>query len=160
MPAMPGRDIKVKASDGGLFGGYLALPSRLPAPGIVLLQEIFGVNAGMRAIADEFAGAGYIVVVPDLFWRQRPGVQLDPGSATDRDSAMQLLKGLDESSAIEDAAASMRYVRGLTESNGKVAALGFCLGGKLAFLMAARTDVDGSVSYYGIGIDKLVHEAA
>jgi carboxymethylenebutenolidase len=117
---MPGRDVKLKASDGGLFDGDRALPSRSPAPGIVLLQEIYGVNASMHGIADEFADKGYLVIVPDLFWRQRRGVQLDPGNPTDRDSAMQLL---DEALAIEDAAAAVRYVRGLPESSGKVAAV-------------------------------------
>jgi carboxymethylenebutenolidase len=157
---MQGRQVELKSGSGATFSGYLRLPERTPARGIVLLQEIFGVNAAMRDLADRFAALGYVVIAPDLFWRQNPGVQLDSASASDREEALKLFKGLDESLAVEDAAAALGYLRALPECAGKMAAIGFCLGGKLAYLMAARTDVDASVSYYGIGIDKALNEAA
>lgn len=157
---MPSQYVEVRSRSGGVFNCYLVTPRRTPAPAIVLLQEIFGVNETMRELADAYAADGFIVITPDLFWRQRPGVQLNAGNAADRDAAMLLLKGLDESLAIEDAEDAMEYVKGLPECNGKVATVGYCLGGKLAFLMAARTAVDASVGYYGIGLDKVLGEAA
>ena len=156
---MTGQDVELRASDGGSFTAYVTMPPEPPGPGIVLLQEIFGVNASMRRHADELAAAGFAVVVPDLFWRQQPNVQLDPGKPGDRDAAMKLLQGLDQELAVGDAAAALRYLRASPLCTGKVAALGFCLGGRLAFLMALSTDIDGSVSFYGTGLDKIVSEA-
>jgi carboxymethylenebutenolidase len=157
---MSGQDVVLESDDGGTFDAYLVASQNTPALGIVLLQEIFGVNAVMRRQADELAGAGFMVIVPDLFWRQQPRVQLDPAIPGDRDTAMRLLEGLDEAMAIADASKCMRYLRKARGCNGKVAALGFCLGGRLAFLMAARTNIDAAVSFYGTGLDKAAHEAA
>lgn len=123
-------------------------------PGIVLLQEIFGINASMRTIAEDFRGKGYDVFVPDLFWRQEPGVQLDPTSADDRGRAETLMKGVDEQDALADIEASVAILKGLDTANGRVAAVGYCLGGRFAYLAAAGDKVDSAVSYYGVAIHK------
>ena len=157
---MSGTFIDIPSNDGQTFAAYLATPQYGSGPGIVLLQEIFGVNRTLRDLADEYAAAGFIVIVPDLFWRQRPGVQLNPSNPSDRESAMQLLKGLEESLAVEDATMALQYLRARSDCTARVAAVGYCLGGRLAFVMAARTEIDASVAYYGIGLDKLLGEAS
>ena len=134
--------------------------NRVGGTGIVLLQEIFGVNANMRAIADDFAARGFHAVVPDLFWRQEPRVELDPSNEADRERATQLMKGLDQSAAVDDAVAAAEFLR--VERNGinKVGAVGYCLGGKLAFLMATREGIDAAVSYYGVAIQASLDRAS
>lgn len=156
---MSSTDIEFRVADGGSCGAYLALPARSPAPGLVLLQEIFGVNAVMRSVADSYAKAGYLVIVPDLFWRQEAGVQLDAGVPAQREQAMRLFKGMNEQLAVQDAASALAYLRRHPAGAGKVGAVGYCLGGKLAYLLAARSDVDASVSYYGVGIAAALGEA-
>ncbi len=120
--------------------------------GIVLLQEIFGVNANMRQTADAFASFGYDVIVPDLFWRQTPGVDLDPSSAADRARAMTLKAALNEERAIKDALAAAAHLHVSQHSSGRAAAIGYCLGGKLAYLLATHAEISAAVSYYGVAI--------
>lgn len=152
-------EVELEASNGGRFAAYIAGDSEAaPVGGIVLLQEIFGINANIRLIAERFAQQGYLVAAPDLFWRQQSGLQLDPASQIDRDRAMALLKGLDSDAAIDDAAVAMRWLRRRLGPGGKVGAVGYCLGGKLSYLMAARTDVDAAVSYYGVAIQSVLDE--
>ena len=134
------------------FSAYLTQPDRPDGAGVVILQEIFGVNANMRAVADAFSAAGFNAIVPDLFWRQQPGVELDP--ATDRDRATELMKGLDTELAVGDALVAADYLRSLDGANGKVGAVGYCLGGKLAFLLAMDPMIDAAVSYYGVAIQE------
>lgn len=155
---MAGQWIEIAASDGGTFKGYLAVPEQGSGPGIVLLQEIFGVNASMRAVADYYAEEGYVVLAPDLFWRMQPGVDLGYGEA-DHAKAFDYYQRFDVNQAIKDVADTLKVLRARPECKGKVGALGFCLGGKLAYLAAARTDVDCAVSYYGVGIDADIGEA-
>ena len=141
--------------DNGVVPGLLLRgDGAQPRPGIVLLQEIFGLNASMRAIAEDFRGHGYDVFAPDLYWRQEGGVQLDPTSADDRGRAETLMKGLDEQAALADIAAAVAMLKGLDTSTGKVAAIGYCLGGRLAYLAAAANAVDSAVSYYGVAIHR------
>jgi len=140
----------VRIEGGSSFDAYLASPDRPNGAGIVVLQEIFGVNANMRSVADELAAAGFTAIVPDLFWRQQPGVELDP--ATDRDRASELMKGLDPELAVQDALLAADYVRTLKGANGKVGAVGYCLGGKLAYLLSMKAGIDVAVSYYGVAI--------
>ena len=93
---MPGQTIEMKASDGsGSFGGYLAVPRSGSGPGLVLAQEIFGVNTNMRMVADYYAEEGYVALVPDLFWRQRPGVELDSTVEADMQKAFGFYGGFD-----------------------------------------------------------------
>ena len=152
--------VTIKASDGGEFQGYLSLPPAGRGPGIVLMQEIFGVNKVMRDIADWYAARGFAVICPDLFWRQEPGIQLTDQTDEEWQRAFQLYKGLDEAKAVDDTAQAMAFLRAHSACTGKVGGVGFCLGGKLAYLLATRHDPDASVGYYGVGIESALDEAA
>lgn len=155
---MTSRWVDITADDGGRFQGYLAVPARGSGPGILLLQEIFGVNAHIRAVADLYAEEGYVVLAPDLFWRLEPKVDLGYGEA-EVARARELLGRLDIDRAVADCGAALATLRRLPECRGKVGALGFCLGGRLAYLTAARHHVDAAVSYYGTGLEPLLDEA-
>ena len=151
--------VSVSAADGsGTFRAYLALPASGSGPGIVLAQEIFGINATMREVADYYAEEGYVVLAPDLFWRQQPGVELGY-SPEDWQKAFGFYQGFDENKGVDDIAATLAVLRARPECVGGAGVLGFCLGGKLAYLAACRTDAEVSVSYYGVGIDKNLSEA-
>ncbi len=151
--------ISIHAFDGGKFEAYLAGPSAGKRPGIILLQEIFGVNPILRAVADWYAARGFVVACPDLFWRQEPGVQLSDQTDEEWQRAFKLYQGLDEAKAVKDAAATMAFLRGHPACTGSVGAVGFCLGGKLAYLLAARYNPDCSVGYYGVAIETALDEA-
>ncbi len=153
-----GRTISIPVR-GGAMQTYVAVPDSGSGPGLLLLQEIFGVNSYVRSIADQFAEEGYTVVAPDLFWRLEPGVELGHGEA-DMKTAFDLLGRFDVVKAVEDIAATAAALRAMRECSGKIGALGFCLGGKLAYLAAARAGVDAAVSYYGVGIETALDEAA
>ena len=154
---MTGRYVDVAAGDGGSFKAYLSLPAGGSGPGLMVLQEIFGVNAQIRATCDYFAEEGYVVLAPDVFWRQEPGVELGYDGA-DREKAFALMQGLDRNKVVQDMAATVAYLRALPEVTGKaggkqVAALGYCLGGNLAYQAAAHCGVDAAIGYYGVGIE-------
>src|SRR5437764_4795946 len=155
---MAGNDITISAPDGN-FGGYLATPSGGRGPGIVVIQEIFGVNKVMRDIADGFAARGYFALAPDLFWRIEPGVQLTDKSDAEWKRAFELMTKFEPDLGIGDIQASINHLRGLDGATGKIGAVGYCLGGLLAYLTAARTDADASVGYYGVNIDQKLDEA-
>jgi carboxymethylenebutenolidase len=151
-------DITIRAKDGGQFSGYLATPKSGKGPGIVVIQEIFGVNPWIRQVADRYAAAGYVALAPDLFWRIEPGIQLaDRGE--DFQKALGLMQKMDQAKAVEDIQAAIAALRANPACTGKVGAVGYCLGGRLAYMTAARTDIDASVGYYGVGIDGLIGEA-
>jgi carboxymethylenebutenolidase len=154
-------EIEIAAADGsGRFGAYLAMPKTTPAGAVVMIQEIFGVNDAMRQLSDWVADMGFIAVSPDLFWRQEPGVTLDPDAGQAQwDRAFALMNGMDQDKAVEDLKATVAHARGLPGSNGKAATMGFCLGGRLSYMMAARSDADANISYYGVGIEGLLGEA-
>jgi carboxymethylenebutenolidase len=126
----------------------------------LLIQEIFGVNKVMRDLADGYAQQGYMVVCPDLFWRQEPGIQITDKTEAEWAKAFELFKGFDVDKGVEDLIATLAHLRKLPGAAGKAGSVGYCLGGKLAFLMATRSDADCSVSYYGVGIEELLDEAA
>jgi carboxymethylenebutenolidase len=150
--------VTISSFDGGEFDAYLALPAGNRGPGIVLCQEIFGVNDVMRAVADWYAGHGFVVICPDLFWRQEPGIRLTDQTEADWKRAFELYQGLDESKAVEDAGAAMTFLRNHPACAGKVGTVGFCLGGKLAYLLAVRRRPDCAVGYYGVGIENALDE--
>lgn len=151
--------VEVKATDGsGSFQAYLSLPRTGKGPGLVLAQEIFGVNKTMRDVADYYAEEGYVVLVPDLFWRQEPGVQLGY-SPEDWQRAFSFYQGFSEDKGVEDIQSCLDLLRSRAECFGETGILGFCLGGKLAYLAACRTDTDVAVAYYGVGIEKSLDEA-
>jgi len=137
---MSGKMITVTADDGGSFGAYLAMPESGSGPGLVLLQEIFGINQNMRNTADLFAEEGYVVIVPDLFWRMEAGVDLGYGEA-DFAKAMGFLERFDSDQGIEDAGAAIEALRAMPACTGKIGALGFCLGGTLAYLTDRKSVV-------------------
>jgi carboxymethylenebutenolidase len=153
-------EVLIDAADGGRFGAYCALPAgEGPAPAIVVIIEIRGLNRSMRAICDDYASRGYIAVVPDLLWRIEPGLDYDPDTEEGWKKAMAINAAFDEAKAIDDLTATLDWVRRQPRSDGIAGILGFCLGGKLAYLMATRSDAQASVGYYGIGIDRALDEA-
>jgi carboxymethylenebutenolidase len=155
---MAGQFIDISTPEGGRFRGYLSVTDKGSGPGIVLLQEIFGVNAAVRAAADLFAEEGYVVLAPDLFWRLQAGVEL----GYDTQSLQKALDfyhrfGVDQ--GVEDIAAALEALKGRPECTGRVAAVGFCLGGLLAYLAAARLPLNAAVGFYGVAIDEHLDEA-
>ncbi len=152
-------DIKIAARDGGSFSGYLAKPASGKGPGVLVIQEVFGVNAVMREITDSIAKQGYIALCPDLFWRQEPGIQITDKTEAEWQRAFKLFNGFDVDKGVEDLKATLDHLRKTDGCTGKVGTMGFCLGGKLAYLMATRSSADCNVSYYGVGIEGLLGEA-
>lgn len=155
---MPGEMVTISAADGGKFQGFLASPDSGEGPGIVVLQEIFGVNYVMRELCHHFAAQGYFALCPDLFWRQGPNIELSDKSEGEWGRAFGLYQGFDVDLGIKDADAALAHLRGVKGCTGKAGAVGYCLGGKLAYLMATRTDVNCSVGYYGVGIEESLDE--
>ena len=150
-------NIEVTTLDGGKMGAYRAVPDQPPRAAIIVIQEIFGVNAGIRRKCDALAASGYLAIAPDLFWRIRPGIELDPDVETEMNEALALMGKFNQDGGIRDIEATIRFAREEI-GGGKVGAVGYCLGGRLAYMTAARTDVDASVGYYAVGIDGLLGE--
>jgi carboxymethylenebutenolidase len=152
-------ELTIRAAEGGSFSGYLASPKSGKGPGILVIQEIFGVNKVMRDLADGFAAQGYVALCPDLFWRQQPGIQITDKTEAEWARAFQLYQGFDEAKGVDDLKATLTHLRGLPACTGKIGTVGYCLGGKLAYLMATRSEADCNVGYYGVGIEKALDEA-
>ncbi len=148
--------VTINSFDGDHFDAYMALPASGFGPGIVVLQEIFGVNQFIKGVADWYAAHGFVAVCPDLFWRQERGIEL---SEENRTKAFELYQGLDEAKAVEDSAAALAFLRKHPACNGRVGAVGFCLGGNLAYLLSVRFKPDCAVGYYGVSIEKSLDEA-
>ena len=152
-----GQKIDIAVSDGsGKMGAYLATPPGQAKAGIVVIQEIFGVNPGIRAMTDSWAAKGYAAVAPDLFWRMKPGIELDADIPDQFQQGIAYMQKLDFDKCIDDLKAGIATLR--ARGCKKVGAIGYCLGGRLAFLCATRTDSDATVAYYGVGIDGLLGE--
>lgn len=156
---MSGKDITIEGKDGS-FTGYLAVPESGTGPGVVIIQEIFGINPWIREVADRYAAQGYIALAPDLFWRIKPGIQLDPTVEAEFREGLDYYGRFDVDKGVQDIQAAITVLRGMKGCTGKVGNLGFCLGGFLSYLTAARTDTDASASYYGGGIHTKLDEAA
>lgn len=140
------------------FDAYVAEPAGGKATAaIVVIQEIFGVNAGIRRKCDQLAEAGYLAIAPDLFWRLQPGIELDPDISDQLQAGLDWMTRFDQDQGIRDIEATIHAARAKV-GGGKVGAVGYCLGGRLAYMTAARTDVDASVGYYAVGIDGLLRE--
>lgn len=150
--------LQITASDGS-FAAYVARPRTLPAPVIVVVHEVFGVNADMRQSCDELAAQGYLAVCPDLFWRIAPGLELSDQTAAERTRALALYNAFDIDAGVHDIAATVKAARGMQGATGRVGVVGYCLGGLLAFLTAARGGADAVVAYYPGNADKYVREA-
>ena len=153
--------ITIDLPSGDHMAAYLARPDGPQSNmGIVLLQEIFGVNAKLRAVADRHAAIGIATIVPDLYWRQERGVDLDPAKQADTDRGMALMKGMDQDQAAQDALAAADHLRGLDGGPTRIGAIGYCIGGKLAYLVSMQSGVEAAVSYYGIAIYAALDKAA
>lgn len=155
---MSGQDIRITGPAGD-FSAYLAIPASGKGPGIVVLQEIFGVNQVMRDRCDALAEQGFVALCPDLFWRIEPGVDITDKTKEEWDKAFSLMQAFNPETGVEDIAATITHLRGMDACTGKVGAMGYCLGGLLAYLTATRTDSDASVGYYGVSISDRLDEA-
>lgn len=150
--------ITVKGQD-GIFLAYIARPKTSPAPAVVVLQELFGVNADIRKHCDELAEQGYLAVAPDLFWRQEPGIDLDVTSEDDWQHGLRLYGAYDRDAGVKDIKDTIKAVRSMPECTGKVAVLGYCLGALMAYLTAVRdSGVDAVVAYHGGDTEKYLGE--
>ena len=143
---------------GAKFRAYISRPAKLPAPGVVVLQELFGVNADIRVTCDELAAQGFIAVAPDLFWRQEPGVDLSVRSDDDWQHGLRLYAAYDRDAGAKDISETVRAAVELPGSTGKVALQGYCLGALMAFIVAARYEVDAAVAYHGGDTEKYLGE--
>ena len=152
--------VTIKSFDGGEFSAYLALPAGGLGPGILVMQEIFGVNQVMREICDWYAAHGFVAICPDLFWRQEPGVDITDQTNAEWQKAFQLYQGLDEAKAVEDSAATLEFLRKHPACTGRAGGVGFCLGGNLAWLLSVRFKPDCAAGFYGVGIEKSLHEVS
>jgi carboxymethylenebutenolidase len=150
---------RIDTLDGsGSLDAYVAEPAGTPRAAIIVIQEIFGVNEGIRRKCDHWAQQGYLALAPDLFWRLQPGIELDPDIGGEFKQALDLMGRFDQDRGIADIEASIRAARARLPEGGKVGVVGYCLGGRLAYMTAARTDVDASVGYYAVGIPGLLGE--
>lgn len=156
---MPSETITIHSADGE-FSAYLATPARRPAPGVLVIQEIFGVNAVMRGICDDLAADGFLALCPDLFWRLEPGLELTDKTESDRQKAFELYGRFDVDKGVEDIQSALDILREHPACTRKVGAVGYCLGGLLAYLTATRTDCDAAVGYYGVDIKSYLDEAS
>jgi carboxymethylenebutenolidase len=155
--------IQIKAlGEDALFPAYAAMPENTPKAAIIVIPEIFGVNTGIRQKCDALAQAGYLAVAPDIFWRFAPGVELNPDVEAELQEAFGYFGQFDADLGIADIEACIRAIRS-GEVRGvavaKVGCVGYCLGGRLAYMAAARTDISASVGYYGVMIDQMLNES-
>ncbi len=150
--------ITIEGRDGA-FDAYLARPKTLPAPAVVVLQEIFGVNTDMRETCDELAAHGFIAVCPDLFWRQEPGLDLNHWSDAEWKKGLALYAAYDRDKGVRDIVDTAHAAGQLEGASGKVGVMGFCLGGLMTFLTAAREKIDAAVAYHGGETEKYLDEA-
>lgn len=155
-------EVTITANDGQNFSGYLAMPAAAAShnkPAIIVIQEIFGVNNDVRKKCDDWAAQGYMAIAPDLFWRQQPNVQLNQLNEAEWQQAFGLLQGFNVDLGVTDLAATLAFIKAHPACNGRVGAVGYCLGGRMAYLMAARTAIDAAVGYYGVTIENYLAEA-
>ena len=147
----------IAAGDGsGQFNAFVVEPAAKPAGAVLVIQEIFGVNEAMRKTCEWIADLGFIAVCPDLFWRLEPGVDITDKTEAEWKKAFDLFQRFDQQKGVEDLKATLAAARKLPGCNGRAGTIGFCLGGRLAFMMAAQSDAEVNVSYYGVGLDNLL----
>jgi len=139
------------------FPAHVVEPEGKPRAAIIVIQEIFGINKGIKWKCEKFAEQGYLAVAPDLFWRINENTDLDPDVPEQFNQALELMNKFDQDQGIADIEATIKWIR-KHKGVEKVGCVGYCLGGRLAFMTAARTDIDASVGYYGVGIDQLLRE--
>ena len=150
---------QISTLDGsGTFPGYLAKPDGTPRGAIIVIQEIFGINPGIRKKCDDWAAQGYLSVAPDVFWRQKTGVSLNPDDPAEFQQGIAYMMKHDFDLGILDVEAAIHWIR-REQGVAKVGLVGYCMGGRVAYLTATRTDIDASVGYYGVGIDGMLNES-
>jgi len=158
-----GEMIKVSALDeDALFPAYMASPAGSAKAAIIVIPEIFGVNAGIRQKCDRLAADGYLAVAPDIFWRFAPGVELNPDVEAELQQAFGYFGLYDANDGVKDIEAVIHAIRAGISGQPpvlKVGCVGYCLGGRLAYMAAARTDINASVGYYGVMIDQMLNES-
>jgi carboxymethylenebutenolidase len=158
-----GEMVRISALDeDALLPAYLAAPMQVPRAAIIVIPEIFGVNEGIRQKCDRLAADGYVVLAPDLFWRFAPGVELNPDIETELQQAFGYFQRYDADDGVKDIEASIHAIRHGLPGHApvqKVGCVGYCLGGRLAYMAAARTDISASVGYYGVMIDQMLGES-
>lgn len=142
----------------GTIPAHLARPAGTPKAAVIVIPEIFGVNAGIRGKCAKWAALGYLAVAPDIFWRFAPGVELDPDVPEQLNEAFGYFQRYDPNDGVYDIEATIKWLRAV-QGVEKVGCAGYCLGGRLAYMVAARTDIDASVGYYGVMIDQMLGEA-
>lgn len=151
--------IPIKTLEGdGQLDAYVATPDSAPKAAIIVIQEIFGVNEGIRRKCDSWARAGYLAIAPDLFWRIDPHIELDADIPEQMQQALAYIPRFNQDQGVRDIEATIRAARAMLEGSAKVGVVGYCLGGRVAFMTACRTDGDAFVGYYGVGIDGLLGE--
>lgn len=158
-----GEMVKISALDeDALFPAYMAAPEGPAKAAIIVIPEIFGVNPGIRQKCDRLVADGYLAVAPDLFWRFAPGVQLNPDVEAELQEAFGYFGQYDANDGVKDIEATIHSIRGGLSGQApvqKVGCVGYCLGGRLAYMAAARTDISASVGYYGVMIDQMLNES-
>lgn len=145
-----------------LFPAYMAKPAHSAKAAIIVIPEIFGVNAGIRQKCDKLAADGYLAVAPDIFWRFAPGVELNPDVEAELQEAFGYFGQYDADDGVRDIEACIHAIQGGLAGETpvqKVGCVGYCLGGRLAYMAAARTDISASVGYYGVMIDQMLSES-
>ena len=152
-----GDRITVEGQDGA-FNAYIARPKILPAATVVVLQELFGVNADIRKTCDELAEQGFVAVAPDLFWRQEPGIDLNVTSEADWQHGLRLYQAYDRDAGVRDIQDTLKAVAKLPECTGKIGVQGYCLGALMTFLTAVRAQVNAAVAYHGADTEKYLGE--
>lgn len=142
----------------GTFPAYCADPEGQARAAIVVIPEIFGVNPGINAKCDGWAQKGYLAVAPDIFWRFAAGEELDPDVEGEFKKAVENMDKFSANEGIRDIEALIHWIR-REKDVPKVGLVGFCLGGRMAYMAATRTDIDASVGYYGVMIDQMLSES-
>ncbi|MEO6092695.1 MAG: dienelactone hydrolase family protein [Novosphingobium sp.] len=149
---------EIPSLDGkAVIPAYVARPDQRPNAAIIVIQEIFGVNKGIRKKADDWAARGYLAIAPDVFWRQKPGIELNPDIPEQFQEAVGYMMKHDFEHGIRDVEAAIHWLR-RQEGVAKVGLVGFCMGGRIAYMAATRTDIDAAVGYYGVMIDQMLNE--
>ncbi len=153
-----GQEIEITAADGGRFAGYLATPATTPAPGLIVLPEVYNSNEHIRWVADGYAADGFLALSPDVYWRQEPAAYM-PYTPEGQAKARALRAQLDADQFTKDLGDAVETLRGRPDCNGKVGVMGFCLGGRFVYLAGTRLKIEAAVSYYGVQIDDNLDEA-
>jgi carboxymethylenebutenolidase len=146
----------ISTGDSGELTGYLAVPAAGHGPGVLVIQEIFGVNAYIRDVCDRLAAVGYVALAPDLFWRIQPNVEFDSSDQATIEPAAQLAGQYDPVAGLGDLGDALQHLRSLEETQGATGVIGFCFGGTQAYRVAAHLDPTCVVSYYGSGTADLL----